>query len=68
MKNDDVKSLRADVERWAEQAGFTPQAGANDPDSLVGFIGHCVEQHPEFTHAHGTAIFAWCRQVDRGCH
>lgn len=54
--------LRRDVVRWAREVGFTPQMSLDDPDTLLEFIGNCIERFPGFTHAHGREIFAWCRE------
>jgi len=54
---------RKDVIRWARQIGFAPQMSIEDPDTIVDFIGRCIELYPdEFTHAHGSEIFAWCKE------
>jgi hypothetical protein len=57
------RRLRRDVLAWAKALGFTPQMSRDDPETVVDFIGRCIERFPsEFTHAHGREIFAWCRQ------
>jgi hypothetical protein len=54
---------RKDVLRWARQCGFTPQMSIENPDTIVDFIGRCIELYPdEFTHGHGSEIFAWCKE------
>lgn len=56
--------LRRDVLRWAAILGYSPeQSLTSDPDAVVNFLGACVERFPEFTHAHGSEIFRWHREV-----
>jgi hypothetical protein len=55
--------LRNDIIRWARRIGFTPQMSIENPDTIVDFIGRCIELYPDkFTHAHGSEIFAWCKE------
>jgi hypothetical protein len=58
------RKRRRDVLRWARRCGFTPRMSLDDPDTIVDFIGRCIELYPEeFTHAHGTEVFAWCMET-----
>ena len=58
------KRLRLEVQAWARQFGFTPQMSFDDPENIVILIGLCLENFPdEFTHAHGSEIFAWCKEA-----
>jgi hypothetical protein len=57
------RRLRRDVTTWARDIGFSPQMSIADPDTVIDFIGDCIERYPgRFTHEHGSEIFAWCRE------
>jgi hypothetical protein len=62
------KRLRQDVLRWAQVLNYSPeQSITGDPDAFLDFLATCAEpfQH-EFTHAHGSEIFAWHREAFEG--